>query len=48
MVDEKLHREWLKERDEVVKSYDVQKFKEFVKKWSELGVYHLDFLRRMK
>lgn len=44
MVDEKLYREWLKERDEVVKSYDVQKFKEYVKKWTELGVYHLDIL----
>lgn len=44
MVDEKLHSEWLKERDEVVKSYDVPRFKEFVKKWTELGVYHLDIL----
>lgn len=43
MVDDKLHREWLKERDEMVKSYDVQKFKDFMKKWTELGVYHLDF-----
>lgn len=42
MVDEKLHREWLKERDEVVKSYDVQRYKEYVKKWSKLGLYDID------
>ncbi len=43
MVDEKLYREWLKERDEVVKSYDVQRYKEFVNKWSKLGVYNIDY-----
>lgn len=43
MIDDKLHEEWLKERDEVVKSYDVQRYREYVKKWSKLGLYDIDF-----
>lgn len=38
-------KEWLKiwreERDEVAKTYDVEKFKEFYKKWAKRGIYNL-------
>ena len=30
---------WIKERDEVALSYDVEKFKAFFRKWQLLGVY---------
>ena len=30
---------WLKERDEVVKTYDVEAFKRFYKKWNDRGFY---------
>lgn len=32
---------WLKERDEVMKTYDVEKFKEFYLKWKNRGFYLL-------
>lgn len=31
--------QWLKERDEVLKTHDVSKFKEFVIRWRERGFY---------
>lgn len=34
-----MNKKWLKERDTVAKSYDVEKFKTFIKKWTLLGVY---------
>ena len=30
---------WIKERDEAVRTQDVEKFKEFYKKWTERGFY---------
>lgn len=30
---------WIKERDEAIRSLDVDKFKEFYKKWTERGFY---------
>lgn len=36
-----LMKKWLKERDEVVKSYDVEAFKKFYHKWTRLGVYQV-------
>lgn len=30
---------WRKERDEVAKSYDVEKFKTFYLKWQKKGIY---------
>jgi len=38
-VDAKLVALWTKERDEVVKTYDVEKFKDFYRKYQLLGVY---------
>lgn len=35
------HYDWLKERDEVVKTYDVNKFKAFYVKWKMMGLYSL-------
>ena len=35
------HYDWLKERDEVVKTYDVNKFKVFYIKWKMMGLYSL-------
>lgn len=30
---------WLKERDEVIRTQDIDKFKEFYQKWTERGFY---------
>lgn len=30
---------WIKERDEAVRTQDIEKFKEFYKKWSARGFY---------
>ena len=38
-VDQKMLSRWVKERDETVKTYDVQKFKDFYRKYQLLGVY---------
>lgn len=32
---------WIKERDEVVKTYDVAAFKEFYHKWQRKGLYRM-------
>ena len=34
-------KQWLKERDEAVLSFDVEKFKKFYRKWTKLGVYNV-------
>ena len=34
-------KQWLKERDEVVLSLDVERFKEFYQKWAKRGVYDM-------
>ena len=31
--------EWLEERDVVIKSYDIERFKAFYRKWTDRGVY---------
>ena len=41
-MEDKEFNEWLKERDEVVLSFDTDKFKAFYKKWHKKGVYQLD------
>lgn len=35
----KAFKKWLKERDEIVKRYDVGMFKAFYRKWQALGMY---------
>lgn len=32
---------WLKERDEAIRTQDIEKFKEFYKKWTSRGFYRL-------
>ena len=34
-------KKWLKERDEITKTYDIQAFKDFYRKWSKKGLYTL-------
>lgn len=41
MLDKKKLKEFVKERDKVVKTYDVEKFKEFYAKWENKGYYYL-------
>lgn len=38
-MNDKQMKQWVKERDEAIKSYDVEKFKAFYRKWQRLGVY---------
>lgn len=33
---------WKKERDEVVKTYNLEKFREFYEKWSKKGLYNIE------
>ena len=40
-MNDMMHR-WVKERDKVVKTLDVQKFKTFYYKWKRRGVYQSD------
>lgn len=42
MISDETIKEWVKERDEVVLSYDVERFRAFYEKWKALGVYELD------
>lgn len=35
----KEHKQWLKERDEVLYTFDVEKFKSFYRKWAKRGIY---------
>jgi len=37
----KLLHLWVRERDEVVKTYNIARFKEFYAKWRERGFYNL-------
>lgn len=39
MFSSKTMNSWLKERDKVVKSYDVQAFRAFFHKWQKRGIY---------
>ena len=41
MSDEEFY-EWLKERDEVTLSLNIDKFKAFYRKWQKKGVYDLE------
>ena len=34
------HQQWLNERDEVCKTYDLDKFKAFYEKWCKKGIYN--------
>lgn len=38
-MKDKLIIQWLTERDEVLKTHDVNLFKEFIKKWRKRGFY---------
>ena len=40
-MTEKDMKKWLKERDAIVKTYDIQAFKDFYRKWSKKGLYTL-------
>lgn len=42
MISDETTKEWVKERDEVTLSYDVERFRAFYEKWKALGVYELD------
>ena len=35
----KEHKQWLKERDEAIYTFDVKKFKAFYRKWVKRGYY---------
>ena len=39
MVNKRKIKRWVKERDEVVLSLDIERFKAFYTKWQALGVY---------
>lgn len=39
-MDDKVFAQWLKERDEAVASFSLEKFKAFYEKWKRLGVYN--------
>lgn len=39
MRQSKEHKQWLKERDEAIYTFDVEKFKAFYHKWEKRGVY---------
>ncbi len=41
MVHGKEFDEWLKERDEVMQTFDVDRFKEFYRKWADRGMYQM-------
>lgn len=41
MSDEEFY-EWLKERDEVTLSLDIDKFKAFYRKWQKKGIYDME------
>ena len=38
-MNEEMRLQWIKERDEAVLSLDLKKFKAFIKKWHDLGLY---------
>ena len=38
-MKDKVLKQWLKERDKVVKTYDINAFKAFWYKWQKKGVY---------
>ena len=42
-LNDKVLKEWLTERDTVVKTYDIDQFKEFWYKWQKKGLYDKSF-----
>ena len=41
MISELLIKQFVRERDEAAKSYDVKRFRTFYRKWADMGFYHL-------
>lgn len=39
MIDNKLINQWLEDRNKIVETLDVEKFKKFIKKWQKKGIY---------
>ena len=39
MISKKMQDAWMKERDEAVISYDVDRFRKFYEKWRKIGMY---------
>ena len=39
MRTNKLHKQWLKERDEAILTLDIEAFKRFYYKWEKKGIY---------
>ena len=39
MISKQMQDAWMKERDETVISYDVDRFRKFYDKWRKIGVY---------
>lgn len=35
----KEHKQWLKERDEVAQTFDIERLKAFYRKWAKRGIY---------
>lgn len=40
MTDKEI-KKWVKERDSVLLTHDIQKFKEFYAKWKRMGLYNI-------
>ena len=40
-MTDKDFQKWIKERDRIAKTYDVEKFKDSYRKWSKKGLYTL-------
>ena len=45
-INDKLLREWDKELHAAVETLDLQTFKEFQKKWTDLGVYEKEVVEK--
>lgn len=41
MIKNSTIKQWMKERDAVVKTYDVELFKVFYEKWKKKGIYSM-------
>ena len=39
MISKQMQAMWMKERDEAVISYDVDRFRKFYEKWRKIGMY---------
>lgn len=42
MFSDETIKEWVQERDKAALSYDVERFREFYKKWQARGMYQID------